>query len=133
MLSSTLLTMVCAVALKVQAQSTSWVNFQAPSLHVQATCGGNCCGAGCFYFALSMLGVPCVAQFITRGEVRRAYGMQPAPCADFFTAMCCNTCDLCQVSREIDIRRGKLHQFYVQCGSQYLTESEVFHLHAFAP
>ena len=46
------------------------------NLVMQATCGGNCCGAGWFYCLMVSLGVGFVPQLITRGDIRKMHGMQ---------------------------------------------------------
>ena len=43
---------------------------------MQATCGGNGCGAGWFYCLMVSLGVGFVPQLITRGDIRKQHGMQ---------------------------------------------------------
>ncbi len=50
---------------------------------MQATCGGNCCGAGWLYCLFYHFGLAVVPQCITRGEVRRINGLQV--CHQHFT------------------------------------------------
>ncbi|KAL3148400.1 hypothetical protein ABBQ38_013857 [Trebouxia sp. C0009 RCD-2024] len=72
----------------------------------QATCGGSCCGAGWFYCLMVSLGVGCVPQLITRGEIRKMHSMQPGSGSDCLVAWCCPACGVCQEAREVDIRAG---------------------------
>jgi len=72
----------------------------------QVTCGGSCGGACCFYYLMSLSGLQFVPQFITRGELQRQHGHTTDAVSDCLVTACCGPCELCQASREIDIRQG---------------------------
>ncbi|KAJ7465691.1 PLAC8 family-domain-containing protein [Mycena latifolia] len=63
-------------------------------------CNSGACWAHCI---LMSLGVGCFLQCLNRGEVRGRYSIEGGSMGDFCASWCCHSCDLTQVSREIEL------------------------------
>ncbi|KAF7326517.1 HD domain-containing protein [Mycena sanguinolenta] len=76
--------------------------------------GGSACSGACWAFCcLHMFtGAGCILECMNRGEVRGRYGIEGGACGDFMAAWCCLTCDLTQVSREIELEEKSFGQNY---------------------
>ncbi|KAF7326508.1 HD domain-containing protein [Mycena sanguinolenta] len=76
--------------------------------------GGSCCSGACWAFCgLQILaGAGCILECMNRGEVRRRYGIDGGSCGDCMAAWCCPSCDLTQVSREIELEEKSFGQRY---------------------
>ncbi|KAJ7598429.1 PLAC8-domain-containing protein [Mycena floridula] len=75
--------------------------------------GGSCCSGDCMmHTCLNCFGVACFLQCMTRGDMRKRYGIRGNAFMDFCAAMWCTPCELSQESQELRLEEGSFGQRY---------------------
>ncbi|KAJ7623595.1 PLAC8-domain-containing protein [Roridomyces roridus] len=76
--------------------------------------GGDCCSGACWGHCMLnvVAGLGCILACMNRGDARSRYNIDGGCCGDCCASWCCHSCDLTQVSREIELEEKSFGQRY---------------------